>query len=269
MFDLTGRAALVTGSTKGIGRAIAISFAEMGADVIVHGRKRTPEAESAMEECRAHGVGVEFIGADLAGPTAATVQQVFDEATSAFPNLDILINNAGGATVAPYEEVTLESFERTQRVHVTVPYFLTQLFARHWVESRIPGRVVIVGSINGRLSEPNLSSYDISRGAVEMMVRALAVALAPKNIRVNGLAPGVVMSEATRWLEGEPAQAEWIKYHTPNGLIPDADVCAGGAVYLVSDEAEHVHGHMLLIDGGLGAWQFPARESWGRTAGSG
>ena len=98
-----------------------------------------------------------------------------------------------------------------------------------------------------------------------MMVKTLAVALAPKNIRVNGLAPGLVRTPQTSWLDERKEEADWIAYHTPNRLIPDADVCGPGAVYLVSDAAEHVHGHMLLVDGGINAWQHPYHGSWKRT----
>ena len=119
------------------------------------------------------------------------------------------------------------------------------------------GRGLFIGSVNGRLAEVDSAAYDTSKGAIEMMVKTLAVALAPRGIRVNGLAPGLVRSEQTRWLDAQPVKAAWIAGHTPNGQIPDAAVCGPGAVYLVSDAAEHVHGHMLMVDGGMSAWQQP------------
>ena len=149
----------------------------------------------------------------------------------------------------------LERFEKTMRLNVASGYFLTQRFARRWIERKVAGRVLFIGSINGRLAEPVSTAYDTSKGAIEMMVKTLAVALAPRNIRVNGLAPGLVRSASTAWLDGKPEKAAWIAHHTPNGQIPDADVCGPGAVYLVSDAASHVHGHMLLVDGGMSAWQ--------------
>jgi NAD(P)-dependent dehydrogenase (short-subunit alcohol dehydrogenase family) len=92
-----------------------------------------------------------------------------------------------------------------------------------------------------------------------MMVRTLTVELAPQGIRVNGLAPGVVITPQTNWIiDANPEKAEWVRLHTPNGQIPSADVCGSGAVYLVSDDAWHVHGHMLMVDGGMSAWQYPA-----------
>ena len=257
MISLKGHAALVTGSTKGVGRAIAEAYAAAGADVLVHGRSKGADADEAVAACRAAGVRAEFVPADLSQPE--TDGPLFRDAIVAMPELDILVNNAGQHFDIPFEEMTRDRFQRTMRLNVESAYFLTQSFARHWIANKVNGRVLFIGSINGRLAEPNSTAYDTSKGAVEMMVRTLTAALAPKNIRVNGLAPGLVKTPQTSWIDTRPEAARWIAHHTPNGQIPGADVCGPGAVYLVSDEAEHVHGHMLLIDGGMSAWQHPAR----------
>ena len=157
----------------------------------------------------------------------------------------------------PFEQMTFERFNKTMQLNVQTGYFLTQRFARHWIANNIRGRVLFTGSINGRLAEQNSTAYDISKGAVEMMVKTLAVALAPNGIRVNGIAPGLVRTTATAWLDANPDRAKWLAHHTPNGQIPDANVCGPGAVYLCSDDANHVTGQMLLIDGGMSAWQQP------------
>lgn len=257
MMSLKGHAALVTGSTKGVGRAIAEAFAAAGADVLLHGRSQGAEADEAVAACRAMDVKAAFIPGDLSQPEAD--RPLFAAAIEAMPNLDILVNNAGQFFDVPFDQMTRDRFTRTMRLNVESAYFLTQSFANRWIAGNVPGRVLFIGSINGRLAEPNSTAYDTSKGAVEMMVRTLAVALAPKNIRVNGLAPGLVRTPQTSWIDTRPEQAKWIAHHTPNGRIPGADVCGPGAVYLVSDEAEHVHGHMLLIDGGMSAWQQPGR----------
>ncbi|MDM8006145.1 MAG: SDR family oxidoreductase [Phycisphaerae bacterium] len=257
MITLKGRAALVTGSTKGVGRAIAIAMAEAGADVVIHGRAMSDEVRETMEQCSRHGVQVAFAAGDLSGATEAAVNAVFRTATAAHPGIDILVNNAGQYFDVPYLDMDVERFERTMRLNVASGYFLTQRFVQRWIERKTAGRVLFIGSINGRLAEPLSTAYDISKGAIEMMVRTLAVELAPRGIRVNGLAPGLVRSASTAWLHSQPAKAAWIARHTPDGQIPDAGVCGPGAVYLVSDAAEHVHGHMLLIDGGMSVWQQP------------
>lgn len=257
MIDLKGHAALITGSTKGVGRAIAEAFAAAGADVVIHGRTMSDEAEAVLDRCRSLDAQADFVPGDLAGPTAQVVKQVFDAAIGIQPNLDILVNNAGQYFDLPFEQMTLERFEKTMRLNVTAGYFLTQRFAQHWIVDNVAGRVLFIGSINGRLAEPVSTAYDTSKGAVEMMVRTLAVALAPNGIRVNGLAPGFVRSHSTQWIDEAPERAAWIAHHTPSGEIPDAEVCGAGAVYLVSDAARHVQGHMLMVDGGMSAWQHP------------
>ncbi len=257
MFDLKGHAALVTGSTKGIGRAIAEAFASAGSDVVLHGRSRSAEAEAALASCRGRGVSAEFVAGDLSEPVDAAVERLFADAIAAMPGLDIVVNNAGRFFDVRFEEMTIERFEKTMRLNVAAGYFLTQRFARHWISKGAAGRVLFVGSINGRLAEPDSTAYDISKGAVEIMVRTLAVALAPRGIRVNGVAPGLVRTPQTAWLDTDPKRADWLARHTPNGMIPDADACGGAAVFLVSDAAMHVHGHMLAVDGGMSAWQQP------------
>jgi len=259
MLNLKGHAALVTGSTKGVGKAIAVALAQAGADVLIHGRARGPEAEEVLTSCRGAGVRAEFVAGDLSGPTQPAVEQVFAAATEAFPGLDILVNNAGQYFDIPYLDMTYERFEKTQRLNVASGYFLTQSFARRWIANKTPGRVLFIGSINGQLAEPVSSAYDTSKGGVAMMVKTLCVALAPHGVRVNGLAPGLVRTPQTSWLDRVPADAAWLALHTPNGQIPGADVCGPAAVYLVSDEAAHVHGQMLTVDGGMSAWQQPAR----------
>ncbi|MCE9590691.1 MAG: SDR family oxidoreductase [Planctomycetes bacterium] len=262
MIHLKSHAALVTGSTKGVGRAIAQAFAQAGADVVIHGRAMSDDAQSVLDRCRRAGVKADFIDGDLSdADTGTAVDRVFRTALAVDPRLDILVNNAGQYFDVPFLDMTVERFEKTMRLNVASAYFLTQRFAHHWVEHKTAGRVLMIGSINGRLAEPVSTAYDTSKGAVEMMVKTLAVALAPMNIRVNGLAPGLVRTPQTAWIDQRPEEADWVRLHTPNGQVPDADVCGPGAVYLVSDAAQHVHGQMLLIDGGMSAWQQPARPS--------
>jgi NAD(P)-dependent dehydrogenase (short-subunit alcohol dehydrogenase family) len=245
VIDLKGHAALVTGSTSGVGRAIAGAFVNAGAEVVTHG------VESA------GALGARFISIDLSIVNEKSIEQLFQKTIELLPNCDILVNNAGAFLDVPFEQMTFERFEKTIRLNVEAGYFLTQRFAKHWIANNVRGRVVFTGSINGRLAEPNSTAYDISKGAVEMMVKTLAVALAPKGIRVNGMAPGLVRSAATAWLDSRPEKARWMELHTPNGQVPEADVCGPAVVYLCSDAAEHVCGHMLLVDGGMSTWQQP------------
>ena len=126
-----------------------------------------------------------------------------------------------------------------------------------WVEEGTRGRILFTGSINGILSEPDHTAYDTSKGAVAAMVRSLCVTLAPLGIRVNALAPGLVRTPLTKILDENEQLHSWMKFHTPNGQVPNADVCGGAAVFLLSDAAEHVQGQTLLVDGGMSVWQQP------------
>ena len=255
--NLKGHAALITGSTKGVGRSIAEAFAAAGCHVVIHGRSLGPDAELVLANCRQHGVEARFVTGDLSGPVEASVEQVFSGALAALPAIDILVNNAGSLFDVPFLEMDRARCEQTLRLNVSSGYFLTQRFARHWVAGQTAGRVLFIGSINGRLAEQVHTAYDTSKGAVEMMVKTLCVSLAPFNIRVNGMAPGLVRTPLTSVLDERPDFDRWMKLHTPNGLVPHSDACGSAAVYLVSDPAWHVHGQMLLVDGGMSAWQQP------------
>jgi glucose 1-dehydrogenase len=255
--DLAGHRVLVTGSTQGVGREIAMACARAGADVVLHGLEVDERARQTRRECEALGREVGLVEGDLSGPTEAAVQDLFEQAWELSPGIDLLVNNAGTCADVPFLEMSLELFERTMRLNVYSYFFLTQTFARHWVQDEVAGRVLMVGSINGRLAEPAHAAYDTSKGAVEMMVRTLCVELAPYQIRVNGIAPGLFRTPLTAAALEDPKFLHWMQRHTPNGQVPDADVAGDAAVFLLSDAAAHIHGQMLLIDGGMSVWQQP------------
>ncbi|MCA9122332.1 MAG: SDR family oxidoreductase [Planctomycetaceae bacterium] len=255
--DLRGHKALVTGATQGVGQAMAEALAQAGADVLIHGLNADEMARDAVAACRNAGVTAELVTGDLSGPTETCVNQLFHQAVAIMPDIDILVNNAGTFIDTPFLEMDLQRFEHTMRLNVAAGYFLTQAFARRWIEQRIAGRVLFTGSINGMLAEPDHTAYDTSKGAVATMVKTLCVSLAPHNIRVNGLAPGLVRTPLTKVLDEDASLDRWMKLHTPNGQVPGPEVCGEAAAFLVSDAARHIHGQMLLVDGGMSVWQQP------------
>ncbi|MBC8352113.1 MAG: SDR family oxidoreductase [Planctomycetes bacterium] len=255
--DLRGHKALVTGATQGVGQAMAEALAQAGADVLIHGLNADEMAREAIAACRNAGVAAELVTGDLSGPTETCVSQLFNQAVAIMPDIDILLNNAGTFIDTPFLDMDLERFEYTMRLNVAAGYFLTQSFARRWIEQGVAGRVLFTGSINGALAEPDHTAYDTSKGAVATMVKTLCVSLAPHNIRVNGLAPGLVRTPLTKVLDEDPALDRWMKLHTPNGQVPGPEVCGEAAAFLVSDAARHIHGQMLLVDGGMSVWQQP------------
>ena len=184
MSSLTGHRALVTGATQGVGRAIALAIARAGADVVLHGLRLDTQAEDARAECAATGVEVAVVTGDLASNPADAAAQVFTQATAAMPGIDLLVNNAGSyLETSHFLDVTPEVFERTLRLNVEAPFFLTQLFARDWVRHGTQGRVLFTGSINGRLAEQNHAAYDTSKGAVERRLKAKAGRSTVKKLR--------------------------------------------------------------------------------------
>lgn len=257
MLDLTGRSALVTGSSQGVGRAIAVSLARAGAEVFLHGLVRDAEAEQSITLCEECGANVRFIEGDFSTARDDAVTAVAEAVVALAPEVDILVNNAGGYFDAPFLEMDAAVFDKTMRLNVYSYFLLTQFFARRWVARGTSGRVLMIGSINGRLAERTHVAYDTSKGAVEMMVKSLCVELAPHGIRVNGLAPGLFYTPLTANALDDDETSAWMRLHTPNGQIPGPEVAGEAAVFLVSDEASHIHGQMLLVDGGMSAWQQP------------
>ena len=256
-FDLSGRRALITGGTQGVGAAIAIAVARAGADVLLGGLDHDENAERTLTSCRDLGVTAELLVADLAKPPTTYLPELLKRADDLLPEVDLLINNAGTYIDKPFFEMDFDRYLTTLHLNVTSGYFLTQAIARRWVENGIRGRILFTGSINGFLSEPDHTAYDTSKGAVAAMVRSLCVTLAPLGIRVNAMAPGLVRTPLTQVLDEDPRLRTWMQLHTPNGQVPTADVCGGTAVFLLSDAAEHIQGQTLLVDGGMSAWQQP------------
>ena len=256
---LEGRTVLVTGSTHGIGRAIAVACARAGAQVVLHGLEPCELADETYEMCQENGTEPMMIFGDLSGPIESCVANVFEQSIEASPDIDILINNAGGYFDVPFLDLDVATFEKTIRLNVGSYFFLTHSFAKRWVEKGVEGRVLMIGSINGRLAEPTHACYDTSKGAVEMMVKTLCVELAPHNIRVNGVAPGLFYTPLTAEAIDQPEFRRWMELHTPNRTIPGPEVAAEMATFLVSDSASHIQGQMVLVDGGMSVWQQPDR----------
>jgi len=256
--DLSGHTALVTGGTQGVGAAIAASMAKAGANLILHGLQEDELALATIQRCRQFGSRVDAIYCDLWQPLDNVLRELGERSFDIEPKLSLLVNNAGVFIDRPFLEMNESTFDRTFDLNVKVGYFLTQFFSRRWIHSQISGRVLFTSSINGLLAEPNHTAYDASKASVSSMVRSLCVALAPRGIRVNAIAPGLVRTPLTNQILSQDKDAlRWMEMHTPNGQVPDASACGPMATFLLSDEAEHIHGQTIFIDGGMSAWQQP------------
>ena len=254
MNALENKTAFITGSTLGIGREMAIAVTNAGANVVLHGLHNDDAAREAVAACNGRA---QLITGDLAAELPGCVLEVAKEAVELAPEIDLLVCNAGTYMDQPFLDMDFATFDRTMKLNVYSQFVLVQHFARRWIKYGIAGRIVITGSINGRLAEETHVAYDTSKGAVESMVRSLAVSLAPMGIRVNGIAPGLFCTPLTEPALKEPGVLDWMELHTPNGKVPGPEVVGGTTVFLLSDAAEHIHGQMLFVDGGMSAWQQP------------
>ncbi len=240
-FSLAGSAALVTGSSKGIGLAIGEALHAAGAEVVFHGNTTHP---AALPPGSAFVTG-DLLSADAPGRLVAA-------ALAAKPGLDLLVCNAGSFFDRDFLAMGPAEWERTMNLNVRAVYFLVQAFAKALIARQRPGAVVIVSSTNGFQSEEESTAYDTSKGALVMMTRTLAQALAPHRIRVNGMAPGLIRTPLTApWLDTQPAKRKHYEKKILLERIGEPGDCAGPTAFLLSPAAAYITGQVLVVDGGL------------------
>jgi NAD(P)-dependent dehydrogenase (short-subunit alcohol dehydrogenase family) len=241
-FSLEGRIALVTGSSQGIGHAIAQGLREAGARVVFHGLQARP---ADMPE-DAH-----YVQSDLLDPDGAAY--LMEGAFRLEPELDILVCNAGSFFDSPLLEMDEARWEKTLRLNLRAPFLCAQTFAKKRIDLGGGGCIVIVSSTNGFQGEADSVAYDTSKGGLVMMTRSLAVSLAPHRIRVNGIAPGLIRTPLTEtWME--PRAADLLKHYEKKillGHVGKPEDCAGAVTFLCSPAASYITGEIIVIDGGL------------------
>jgi NAD(P)-dependent dehydrogenase (short-subunit alcohol dehydrogenase family) len=244
MGELDGKVAIVTGASSGIGAGVAEAMADAGARTVASGRDAArlgavvARIESAGGECRSAVLDLEQPGA---------CQSLVDRTLEAFGSIDSIVHGAGVFWPKPFPETTMEDYDRQMGLNVRVPFELTKLALPHLREG---ASIIYVSSIAGYIGFPNSSAYCASKGAVELLTRALGVELAPQGIRVNCIAPGNVATPMNAHLLADPDYYKSMIDATPSRSIGKVEEIAPMAVFLASDKASFMVGSSVLIDGG-------------------
>jgi gluconate 5-dehydrogenase len=252
LFDLSGRSALVTGGSRGLGLQIAESLGEAGARLLLTSRK-AGDLEEAAAHLKARGIAAEWIAADASEPDE--IRRVADEAMQRLGQVDILVNNAGATWGAPAEEHPLDAWDKVMNLNVRSIFLMSQAIGRASMIPRRHGRIINVASIaglSGAGPEMKFIAYGTSKGAVVNFTRTLAGEWGRYGITVNALAPGMFPSRMTRGTLAAVG-ADKIAAGAPLGRIGDDDDLKGAALLFASQAGKHITGQILAIDGGVSA----------------
>ncbi|MGD1879796.1 MAG: SDR family oxidoreductase [Kiloniellaceae bacterium] len=249
LFDLTGKRALITGSSRGSGLALAGGLAGAGAEVILNGRDaaRLDAAAQTLEDAGATVHRLPFDATDH-----GAVKTAVDGFETQVGAIDILINNAGMQHRTPLEDFAPEDFERLMKTNVTTVFNVGQAVARNMI-ARGRGRIVNICSVQSALARPGLAPYTASQGAVANLTKGMATDWAKHGLQVNGLAPGYFETELNAALVADPEFTAWLAKRTPAGRWGKVEELVGAAIFLAGESASFVNGHILYVDGGITA----------------
>jgi 2-dehydro-3-deoxy-D-gluconate 5-dehydrogenase len=244
-FKLSGKTALVTGSSRGLGAGIALAFAQAGANVAVHGAATAPKATQHKLEA----LGVQSIA--LAGDVgeAAVCTRLVEETVHHFGTIDILVNNAGIIRRAPAADYSEEDWQALIAVNLNSVFRLTQHAGRHMLKHG-SGKIINIASLLTFQGGITVPAYAAAKGGVGQLTKAFANEWAAKGVNVNAIAPGYMDTDNTEALKKNPERARQILERIPAGRWGHPDDLAGAAVFLASAASDYIHGHVLVVDGG-------------------
>ena len=248
-FRLNGRRALITGSSGGIGLALARALGQAGAAVTLNGRN-ADKLQAAAQELRAEGLSVSTAGFDVTDADA--VRQGIDAIEKDIGTIDILVNNAGMQIRGPLHDFADTDWHTLMRTNLDSVYFVGKTVAQKMIP-RGCGKIINICSVQSELGRPGIAPYTASKGAVKMLTKGMAIDWGQFGITVNGLGPGYFKTELTEKLVADPAFTGWLVGRTPSRRWGDVEDLGGAAVFLASEASCFVNGHILYVDGGVTA----------------
>lgn len=266
MPGVKGKSVLVTGGTSGIGQAIAVRFAEYGANVAINYLRQPGEAEdterqvqACVERVQQHGVRDVVVQGDVS--REEDVVNMLGHAVEELGGIDVLINNAGIQISRHSDELSSSDFDKVLAVNVRGAFLCAREAIRHFLAKRKPGVIINVSSVHQLIPKPDYLGYSVSKGGMQNLTRTLALEYAGRGIRVNGIGPGATVTPINRaWID-DPAKREQVERHIPMARAGTADEMGAVACFLASDDAAYITGQTIFVDGGLTL--FPSfREPW-------
>jgi glucose 1-dehydrogenase len=256
MRGLQGKNVLVTGGTSGIGQAMAVRFAEYGANVAINYLKQPEEAAETEEQVHAcvrrvkeKGVRDVLVRGDVSDE--ADVVAMVEDTVRQLGGIDVLVNNAGIQISRPTEELSAADFDRVLAVNLRGSFLCAREAIRHFLGDEVGGSIVNVSSVHQLIPKPGYLGYSTSKGGMQNLTRTLALEYAGRGIRVNGIGPGATVTPINRaWID-DPVKRAQVEEHIPMRRAGEADEMAGVACFLASDLAAYITGQTLFVDGGL------------------
>jgi 2-dehydro-3-deoxy-D-gluconate 5-dehydrogenase len=245
-FQLNGKNALVTGSRRGLGAAIALALAKAGANVGCHGHDKNPA--HCCEEIGAAGLKTFYVSGDLADLRVCT--SLISKTIAEFGSIDILVNNAGLIRRAPAAQYPIEFWDELIAVNLTAVFRLSQLAGQHMLERGVGGKILNIASLLSFQGGILVPAYAAAKGGLAQLTKALANEWACKGINVNAIAPGYMATDNTAALRDDPDRSRQLLERIPAGRWGEPKDVASAAVFLCSPASNYVHGHVLVVDGG-------------------
>ena len=266
MRGLKGKSVLVTGGTSGIGQAIAVRFAEYGANVAINYLRTEHEAaetEAKVHACvasvRQQGVRDALVQGDVSKDD--DVVRMFEDTVDRLGSLDVLVNNAGIQISSPSEELSAADFDKVIAVNLRGAFLSAREAIKRFLEQGTPGVIVNVSSVHQLIPKPSYLGYSASKGGMLNLTRSLALEYAGRGIRVNAIGPGATITPINRAWVDDPVKREMVEAHIPMARAGTADEMAGVTCFLASDDAAYITGQTIFVDGGLTLFA-DFREPW-------